>query len=113
MLKTKTKYIHLLAIDILTFSFFKKVSFMSSTSEGFINLVFKQLFQGNYEKNPSKQGKKSQYSYSKINDILNVESDDPLQVEANLFLTVFGGARYYALDNHTIEQLPQCKYFFE
>ncbi|XP_014270535.1 vitellogenin [Halyomorpha halys] len=85
------------------------VSFLSSSSEDFINLIFNQLQSGNNQKAPPKQGGKSEYSYNKIlnSDFLNWEYNKPSQVEANFVFPLFGGVSFYSFDNHSIEQIPE------
>lgn len=54
----------------------------------------------------------SSFSFDSINDLLNIQRSEKAQVEGGLLLSTLVGKRFFAFDNHTIEQLPECKYHF-
>lgn len=49
------------------------------------------------------------YSANNLDNILDFESDEADQIEANLLINALGGKRFFSIDNHTLEQLPQSK----
>lgn len=48
-------------------------------------------------------------NFDKINNLLNIQPSEQEQVEAGIAFSAMGMKRFFALDNHTIEQLPQSE----
>lgn len=55
----------------------------------------------------------SKWASEQIAKILNIEEDEAEQLEGNFFLGLGQVKRFFAFDNHTIEQLPRRKYSTE
>lgn len=88
---------------------------MTSSADDLMDLLSDQF--GEYEshgnkKGGNKQGSQSNWSTDKIANMLNIEVDDADQVEGNLMISWAGGRRFFAFDNHTIEQIPKSKFTF-
>ena len=89
---------------------------MSSGTKQLMNLL-KNQFDGDDDQQgrshdkrmPREQTNDSLYTYRRLSETQNWENEEPLQVEGNLILSLLGGRRFFAFDNHTIEQLPKRK----
>lgn len=86
---------------------------MTSSTEDLYRLLFNHVGV-NHERNlNAKKNDKtgsSEYSYESIVEMLKLETEEQQQVEGNVFMTLFGGKRFFSFDNHTIEQLPRRNY---
>lgn len=47
------------------------------------------------------------WSIDKVANSLNIEMDDAEQVEGNVLLSALSGKKFFAFDNHTVEQIPR------
>ncbi|CAA9998147.1 unnamed protein product, partial [Nesidiocoris tenuis] len=89
---------------------------MTSNADDLVNLLSQQ-FQDNQQSSSSSRGKKSgnansgsqnsHWSADKLANLLNMEMDEADQVEGNFFLSMLSGDKFFAFDNHTVEQIPR------
>ncbi|XP_014261592.1 vitellogenin-1-like [Cimex lectularius] len=83
------------------------MSYMTSSADELMELLSNQFTCDHCRKSKSSHSKPDNtWSFEKIAKMLNVVVDKPEQVEGNLFLSTFGGKRFFPFDNHTVEQLP-------
>lgn len=88
---------------------------MTSGAEQIVNLLLKRLELNNDPQVRKRDDAKANitnntgYSFQYISDILNWQSNEPTQVEGNVFGTVLGGERFFPFDRNTVEQLPESK----
>ncbi|KAE8736710.1 hypothetical protein FOCC_FOCC017835, partial [Frankliniella occidentalis] len=86
---------------------------MVSSVSDLINLLGEQFQQNSQNARSHKSGKhsssgsSSSWSVEKIANMLNIEADQSEQVEANFLINVLSQQRFFTLDNHTVEQIPQ------
>nr|UJZ92574.1 vitellogenin [Scaphoideus titanus] len=63
--------------------------------------------QQSHQAHHQSSGSDASWSFDKIDKMLNMLNPEQKQVEAQLYLNVMSGKRFFAIDNHTIEMLPQ------
>lgn len=90
---------------------------MTSSADDLLDLIYDQF--GEWENQPNNANKHhrqssgsasgSSWTTDKIANMLNIEVDDADQVEGNVMISWAGGRRFFAFDNHTVENLPNCK----
>jgi organic radical activating enzyme len=61
---------------------------------------------------PSHRGGSSRQNFNveELADLLNIIPDQAEQVEGNIELSLAGGQRFFAFDNHTLDAIPKRKY---
>lgn len=84
---------------------------MTSSAEEILNLLMQQYRSEEDNRSNKKTQKNSsdQFSYENIVKMINLQTDEPLQVEGNFLVNLFGANRFFTFDNHSIEQLPYGK----
>lgn len=88
---------------------------MTSSADDLLSLLSDQFSQSQQSRNSKKSAKhhassgssSSHWSVDKVANMLNIEMDDADQVEGNVFISMLSGRKFFAFDNHTIEQLPK------
>lgn len=99
--------------------FCPQVSYMTSNADDLVNLLSQQFQDNQQSSSSSSRGKKSgnansgsqnsHWSADKLANLLNMEMDEADQVEGNFFLSMLSGDKFFAFDNHTVEQIPRRK----
>ena len=87
-------------------------AFISSSVDDLLDVFEDQVTDSSsssWNKN-SAASSQAKYSAQNLANILNIEHNERAQVEASLLVSALGGRRFFAIDNNTIEQLPQSKY---
>lgn len=86
---------------------------MMSSADQLLDMLSLQVSGQRKNRNQHIQEDKSSFSFEKISNLLNLESEQEQQLEGSFLVNLFGGNRFFSYDNHTVEQLPKRKCIYE
>ncbi|KAF6216357.1 hypothetical protein GE061_000698 [Apolygus lucorum] len=93
-----------------------QASYMTSSADDLMDLLCDQFESQQESSSHKKSGSarrsqpssgSSHWSVDKVANMLNIETDDAEQLEGNVLISALSGKKFFAFDNHTIEQLPR------
>lgn len=90
---------------------------MTSSADDLLDLLSQQFAQGQQNRSGKKSSKhqsssgsgSTHWSVDKVANMLNIEMDDAEQMEGNVLISLLSGNKFFAFDNHTVEQIPRRK----